>query len=101
MRLVDVKITGNLRSHYFSMRSTNTYSHDVYDVTCGSILGISLAYFSYRRYFPRLHSSKCHEPYPSREAAFNQGFGKIKNDEETEVGRAREFDVSDNESDAS
>ncbi|KAM0318780.1 hypothetical protein ACHAO8_001577 [Botrytis cinerea] len=49
----------------------------------------------------RLHSSKCHEPYPSREAAFNQGFGKIKNDEETEVGRAREFDVSDNESDAS
>lgn len=83
------------------MTSTNTYSHDVYDVTCGSILGISLAYFSYRRYFPRLHSSKCHEPYPSREAAFNQGFGKIKNDEETEVGRAREFDVSDNESDAS
>ncbi|TGO34466.1 hypothetical protein BHYA_0196g00220 [Botrytis hyacinthi] len=77
------------------------YRHDVYDVTCGSILGISLAYFSYRRYFPRLHSSKCHEPYPSRETAFNQGFGKIKNDEETEVGRAREFDVSDNESDSS
>lgn len=77
------------------------YRHDVYDVTCGSILGISLAYFSYRRYFPRLQSSKCHEPHPSREAVFNQGFGKIKNDEETEIGRARESDISDNESDAS
>ncbi|KAK6602151.1 pap2 domain protein [Botrytis cinerea] len=88
------------QTHVFRPR-TDLGGHDVYDVTCGSILGISLAYFSYRRYFPRLHSSKCHEPYPSREAAFNQGFGKIKNDEETEVGRAREFDVSDNESDAS
>ncbi|KAH8684505.1 phosphatidic acid phosphatase type 2/haloperoxidase [Tricladium varicosporioides] len=70
------------------------YRHDVYDVTCGSILGMSIAYFSYRRYYPRLRSSKCHEPFPSREAMFNEGFGKLKNDEET--GRAaREFDLSD------
>jgi diacylglycerol diphosphate phosphatase/phosphatidate phosphatase len=72
----------------------------VYDVTCGSILGIGVTYFSYRRYFPKLHSSKCHEPYPSRETIFNQGFGKVKNDEETEVGAPREFDLSDNDSEA-
>ncbi|PQE29619.1 pap2 domain protein [Rutstroemia sp. NJR-2017a BBW] len=76
------------------------YRHDVYDVTCGSILGIGVTYFSYRRYFPKLHSSKCHEPYPSRETIFNQGFGKVKNDEEAEVGAAREFDLSDNDSEA-
>ncbi|RDL36956.1 uncharacterized protein BP5553_04389 [Venustampulla echinocandica] len=75
--------------------SANTLiSHDVYDVTCGSILGISIAYFSYRRYFPRLRSRKCDEPFASREAIFNEGFAKIKNDEET--GRAtRIFDLSD------
>lgn len=80
------------------IRSSQHHSHDVYDVTCGSILGMAVTYFSYRRYFPRLHSSKCHEPFPSREAIFNQGFGKIKNDEETEVGLPRDYDISDNES---
>jgi len=70
------------------------YRHDAYDVTCGSILGMSIAYFSYRRYYPRLHSPKCDEPFPSRETSFNEGFGKIKNDEEAVRG-AREFDLSD------
>lgn len=72
------------------------YRHDVYDVTCGSILGMAIAYFSYRRYYPRLHSPKCHEPYPSRETSFNEGFGQIKDDEEraTDVGMF-ELDDSD------
>ena len=42
------------------------YRHDVYDVTAGSMLGILVAYFSYRRYFPGLRSSRCDRPYPSR-----------------------------------
>lgn len=71
-------------------------SHDVYDVTCGSIIGISVAYFSYRRYYPKLRSPKCDEPFPSRETMFNEGFGKIKNDEETGRG-VRDFDLSDDE----
>jgi diacylglycerol diphosphate phosphatase/phosphatidate phosphatase len=54
-------------------------------VTCGSILGMGLTYFSYRRYFPRLHSPKCDEPFPSRETTFNEGFAKLKIDEETGV----------------
>ena len=70
------------------------YRHDVYDVTCGSILGMGIAYFSYRRYYPRLRSPKCDEPFPSRESSFNEGFAKIKNDEET-ARTAREFGLSE------
>jgi len=72
------------------------YRHDVYDVTCGSILGMSIAYFSYRRYYPRLRTPKCDEPYPSRETSFNEGFGKIKNDEEN-ARPPRDFELSDEE----
>jgi diacylglycerol diphosphate phosphatase / phosphatidate phosphatase len=39
------------------------YRHDPYDVTVGSLLGFTVAYFSYRRYFPRLRSANCAEPY--------------------------------------
>lgn len=70
------------------------YRHDVYDVTCGSILGMAIAYFSYRRYYPRLRSPKCDEPFPSRESSFNEGFAKIKNDEET-ARTATEFELGD------
>ncbi|KAF8850112.1 acid phosphatase/Vanadium-dependent haloperoxidase [Acephala macrosclerotiorum] len=72
------------------------YRHDVYDVTCGSILGMGIAYFSYRRYYPQLRTTKCDEPYPSRESMFNGGFGKIKNDEEV-ARSAGDFEVSDEE----
>jgi len=74
------------------------YRHDVYDVTCGSLLGMGVTYFSYRRYFPRLRSPKCDEPFPSRETSFNEGFGKIKNDEEAVRG-ASEFGLDDLDSD--
>lgn len=76
----------------------NEPRHDVYDVTCGGLLGISIAYFSYRRYYPRVHSSTCHEPFPSRADSFNAGFGKIKDDEEAAVD-ARDFTLDDNDSD--
>jgi diacylglycerol diphosphate phosphatase/phosphatidate phosphatase len=72
------------------------YSHDVYDVTCGSILGMTIAYFSYRRYYPWLHSQRCDEPFPSREATFNEGFGKLKNDEEA-ARNPEDFELSDEE----
>jgi diacylglycerol diphosphate phosphatase/phosphatidate phosphatase len=71
-------------------------SHDVYDVTCGSVLGISIAFFSYRRYYPRLHSSKCDEPFLSREATFNAGFAKIRDDEEAVRG-PEAFALSDDD----
>ncbi|KAF4121403.1 diacylglycerol diphosphate phosphatase / phosphatidate phosphatase [Geosmithia morbida] len=40
------------------------YRHDVYDVCFGSALGYAVAYWSYRRHWPRLSSQRSHEPYP-------------------------------------
>ncbi|KAK8040260.1 pap2 domain protein [Apiospora marii] len=40
------------------------YRHDVYDVCTGSLLGITIAFWSYRRYWPRLSSRECDVPYP-------------------------------------
>ncbi|KAI1610352.1 PAP2 domain-containing protein [Exophiala viscosa] len=42
------------------------YRHDVYDVTVGSLLGMSVAYLTYRRYYRPLRHPKCEVPYPSR-----------------------------------
>lgn len=40
------------------------YRHDVYDVCVGSALGMSVAYWSYRRHWPSLSGPGCDEPYP-------------------------------------
>lgn len=67
------------------------YRHDVYDVTIGSILGITIAYFSYRRHYPRLKSPQCDLAHPSRaEIALMNGSGKLK-DEEERIRSARRY----------
>lgn len=64
------------------------YRHDVYDVTIGSILGMSVAYFSYRRYYPGLRSTQCDMPFPSRaDLAASNGFRKLKDMEQGIRGR--------------
>lgn len=62
------------------------YRHDVYDVTCGSLLGMSIGYFSYRRYYPSLRHSKCHIAYPSRAsvASSTNSGGKMRDIEEAD-----------------
>ena len=71
------------------------YRHDVYDVTTGSILGILVAYLSYRRYYPKLNSPHCDTPFPSRaEWALRGGLGKMK-DEEARIESTESFDVDD------
>ncbi|KAI9814980.1 MAG: hypothetical protein M1826_002112 [Phylliscum demangeonii] len=49
------------------------YRHDVYDVSVGSLLGIFVAYFAYRRCYPPLRSQSCNVPYPSRQTAVERG----------------------------
>ncbi|KAL8715816.1 MAG: hypothetical protein Q9220_000483 [cf. Caloplaca sp. 1 TL-2023] len=77
------------------------YRHDVYDVTIGSILGMLIAYFTYRRYYPRLNAQRPHVPYSS--PAEKYGMVEIRRakrkDEEAMVGVAcgrEESDDSEN-----
>lgn len=59
------------------------YRHDVYDVTVGSTVGMLVAYFSYRRYYPGLKSSDCDRPFPSRAESYPpKGFNKLRDEEE-------------------
>lgn len=60
------------------------YRHDVYDVCVGSLLGFSIAYWSYRRHWPPLTSPLCAEPYPPP-GADNQVWQRVR-DEETGTG---------------
>lgn len=74
------------------------YRHDVFDVVVGSSLGLSISYFSWRRYYPALSSRNCPDPYPARPDDGGTGrFGRIRDDEEM-IGNAREFELSEDES---
>ncbi|ODH49552.1 hypothetical protein GX48_04339 [Paracoccidioides brasiliensis] len=64
-----------------AMSRLEDYRHDVYDVTAGSLLGLSVAYFTYRRYYPPLRSVDCENPY-SRADIPPEGFHKVARDEE-------------------
>lgn len=60
----------------------NDYRHDIYDVTCGSILGILVSYFSYRRYYPPLCSVSCDIPHEKKDM---DGFSRVAADEEQQL----------------
>ncbi|KAJ5962992.1 hypothetical protein N7501_007933 [Penicillium viridicatum] len=57
------------------------YRHDVYDVTCGGLLGMLIAWFSYRRYYPPLRSIMCDVPYDKADIAGPDGFAKLGDEE--------------------
>ena len=75
------------------------YRHDVYDVTIGSFLGMMVAFFSYRRYYPRLTSAHCDTPFAGRADTALSGVGKMR-DEEERIGSAGSFTVEDLQDDA-
>ncbi|KKA25231.1 PAP2 domain protein [Rasamsonia emersonii CBS 393.64] len=64
------------------------YRHDVWDVTCGGLLGITVAYMSYRRYYPPLRSVRCHVPYDKSDVPLVDGFSKLADDEERQESRS-------------
>lgn len=61
------------------------YRHDVYDVCVGALLGWTVTYWSYRRYWPRLSSGRCDEPY-----AGPPGAGEELNGSAARYGRLRD-----------
>lgn len=66
------------------------YRHDVYDVCTGALLGWVVAYWSYRRYWPKLSSWHCHEPYPGpgNETGGGPLYGRLRDEEEGSRGRS-------------
>ncbi|KAL2187701.1 acid phosphatase/Vanadium-dependent haloperoxidase [Thermothelomyces heterothallicus CBS 203.75] len=68
------------------------YRHDVYDVCVGGLLGWTAAYWSYRRYWPRLGSWRCEEPYAgplgAQDVVGRSGYGRVR-DEEEGLGQGR------------
>ena len=65
------------------------YRHDVFDVVSGSILGLMLTYFNWRRYYPSLLATGCEEPYAqvAGSGKNGNGFQRVRDEEE---GLARE-----------
>jgi diacylglycerol diphosphate phosphatase / phosphatidate phosphatase len=72
------------------------YRHDVYDVTIGSVLGLLVANFVYRTYYPPLRSSHCDMPFPSR-MEMASGYGKLRDEENPRSPRAREREIGSEE----
>ena len=60
------------------------YRHDVYDVSMGSLLGIVVAYWSYRRHWPRLSHATSHESYarPGSGSTSPMGWQRVRDEEE-------------------
>ncbi|KAK1920344.1 hypothetical protein P3342_002640 [Pyrenophora teres f. teres] len=68
------------------------YRHDVWDVSVGSLLGMGVAHYTYRRYYPALRNRACASPFANPADERTGGWGKVKGDEENGVG---EFELSD------
>lgn len=66
------------------------YRHDVYDVTFGAALGYTVAYWSYRRYWPGLSSWKCQEPYPGPSGGEDIAYGRLRDEEEGAARRTND-----------
>lgn len=70
------------------------YRHDVYDVCVGSVLGMSVAYWSYRRHWPRLSSARCHEPYPRPGTdAQSSAWQRVRDEEEGGPSGGDEYEL--------
>ena len=64
------------------------YRHDVYDVCVGSALGLAVAWFAYRRYWPRLASPVCDLPYPAPGSSSNDDDPDAEFDDDEHDGAA-------------
>ncbi|WPH02621.1 Hypothetical protein R9X50_00548600 [Acrodontium crateriforme] len=76
------------------------YRHDVFDVIAGSLLGFSVTYFNWRRYFPNLRAENCEEPYSlpsSGRNSPNGGFRRVRDEEEGLTTELRRMSGDGNE----
>ncbi|PSK54834.1 Diacylglycerol pyrophosphate phosphatase 1 [Elsinoe australis] len=73
------------------------YRHDVFDVSAGSIIGVTIAYLTWRRHYPKLSSVNCATPYALQAVENKQRFRRVR-DEEEGADPGRDYEVgSDSE----
>lgn len=65
-----------------SISRCQDYRHDVYDVCTGGLLGWVIAYWSYRRYWPKLSSRRSDQPYPGPVNDHLPLYGRLRDEEE-------------------
>ena len=78
-------VTPLLGAALIAISRLEDYRHDFADVISGSVLGLLVAYFNWRRYYPSLLSSGCDEPHlpPSGSGkGANGGFQRVRDEEE-------------------
>jgi diacylglycerol diphosphate phosphatase/phosphatidate phosphatase len=73
-----------LGAGWIAITRCEDYRHDVYDVGVGSLIGITTAYWSYRRHWPGLGERGCHEPYPHPSAG-KDGWAILRRTEEGDL----------------
>lgn len=71
------------------------YRHDIYDVTTGSVLGLGVAYFTYRRFYPSLRSITCDVTKDRDEDLGISGFSKLPDDEEQQIRDVEEYQLDE------
>lgn len=94
--LVFVPFTG---AALIALSRYEDYRHDVWDVSGGSLLGLLVAFFAWRRYYPPLRSTSCDTPYPVH-GSEHDTWSKKRLDDEARIGDAREFDVGGEDDEA-
>ena len=79
---------------YVAMSRLADYRHDIYDVTCGSLLGMVVAYATYRRYYRPLTDTRCNKTYPNRAEYVMGSSAKTRPRDLEQTDDAEEFELS-------
>ena len=61
-----IALTPLIGAALIAITRTMDYRHHWQDVTAGSFLGLGLAFFAYRQYYPPLSNAMSHRPYKPR-----------------------------------
>ena len=89
-----ISLTPLVGAALIAMSRLADYRHDIYDVTAGSLLGMGIAYTTYRRYYRALTHPKCDMPYPNRADYALARAAKARPEDLEQQFDAEEFELS-------
>jgi diacylglycerol diphosphate phosphatase/phosphatidate phosphatase len=80
---------------FIAISRLEDYRHDVFDVTCGSILGFLVTCSTWLRYYPSLWSSSCDDPFRPLTSGGKDGFERVRDEEEGYATTEERFSISE------